>query len=709
MEQILSGIISGKELDKECRKRSVKYIYTKVQESELQSYLDQGWEKYRRPSKNYNRLRKLKDIGPRFEDEVWCTFKRLGFNEMNKQNFVVPRFGSEITKQIDVFMRDEQCICIVECKSAEIPHTKKYLDKDIDQINGIRHELELSIFSHYKKNGIKSKFKVAWILTLKNIDINENDQERAKKSNVYILDENNVDYYCELSKHFGRSAKYQFLGDMFPGREIPDLIEPLPAIKGTMAKETFYSFVIEPEKLLKIGYIAHRAKSNEESITTYQRMAKKSRLKRIAAYIKNKNGIFPTNIVLNIETDRPLRFDVAAGMSGRNAVLGKLYLPNKYKTAWIIDGQHRLFAYSDLEESRTATLPVIAFENLDTNIQAKLFVDINGEQVRVSKNLLNDLWATIHWNSQNPDEQLKAIISRLVKVLNEHQNSPLRDRIIKIGGRKSQTRNITPTAIHDEIKKRNLIGSINSKKAKIIEPGPLFLEDKENTLVRSRDILSGYFNNYIKNETIKKQWDIGSGAGGFICTNSGIVVLIRILSAILVHLEYNEQLHVRTIKTSDLIEKISKYQEPVVMFFSTASPKIIQEFRMQHGEGGYTACTMFLLNEIHKQNCSFNPPGLDQWIKSQNTQNNPKAYELISELEKAIMEYVVKKLKEKFGPDKSQWWRNGIPEKVRDPAAKRADFQGDYDHYENYVDFINWKEIIEDNYDLFGPNFQSSP
>jgi len=433
----LEGLVSGDTLDFAYKRRNVNYVYKKVVKQDLQPFIDEGWEKTGYRSKKFFRLRKLKEVGPGFEDEVWCIFKRMGFNEMNRDdNFVIPRYGTSITKQVDVFAKDEQCICIVECKAAEKPHTKRSLEKDIDQLAAIRHEIELSIFYHYSDPENRKKLKIVWILATKNIDISSNDRERAKQARIRIIDD--INYYSQLSNHFGKSSKYQFLADMLPGIDIPDLIEPIPAIKGTMGGRVFYSFVMEPAKLFKIAYIAHRGKSNEETMITYQRMAKKSRLKKIAGYIHEKEGIFPTNIVINIQTPGSLRFDYAGGMAGKNAILGTLYIPNKYKSAWIIDGQHRLFAYSDLDEAETATLPVIAFENLDPEIQADLFVNINGEQVKVPKSLLVDLWATLHWSSDNPNERLKALTSRLVKVLNEHPQSPFRDRIINIGGRKTK-------------------------------------------------------------------------------------------------------------------------------------------------------------------------------------------------------------------------------------------------------------------------------
>ena len=702
---ILEKLVSENELDQVYKKRNVKFIYKTVVKQDLQPYFDEGWEKTGYKSKKVFRLRKTKDVGSGFEDEVWCIFKRMGFNEMNKgHDFTIPRFDTNIKKQIDVYAKDEQCICIVECKAAETPHTKRSLDKDIDQLAAIRHDIESSIFSHYRDTNTFKKLKTVWIVATRNIDVSENDYERAKQANIKIIDD--IDYYYDLSNHFGNASKYQFLADMFPGIDIPDLIEPVSAIKGNMGKKVFYSFVIEPEKLLKIAYIAHRAKTNEEDKETYQRMAKKSRLNKLAEYIHNKEGIFPTSIVINIESDRPLRFDHAAEMAGKNATLGTLYLPNKYKTAWIIDGQHRLFAYSNLNEGKTATLPVIAFENLEPNIQAQLFVDINGEQVRVPKSLLSDLWATIHLNSKNPSEQIKALISRLVKELNENRNSPLRDRIINIGGRRTKTRNITLTALIDEIYKRKLIGNINSRKSKILSPGPLFVDDLDTTLIRSRDVISGYFTNFIDhNENLRKQWEIGSGEGGYICTNSGLIALIRILNFILIHLEHTDHLDINKMKTSELIDKIFKYQEPVCKFLGSAPSKIIQDFRSQYGEGGFRASTFALVSEINKTYNNFDPQGFQQWVESQNTMNNPNAYTIISNIEKEMMDYITKNLKNEFGEDISEWWHKGVPEKIRLPAMERAQNDGEYYHPEKFVDLIDWSEIINQNFNLLGDLF----
>ncbi|MDY6864960.1 MAG: hypothetical protein SVY15_03180 [Halobacteriota archaeon] len=179
---ILEGLVSGEYLEKAYKKRNVKYVYKKVVKQDLQPFFDEGWEKTGSRSNKFNRLRKLKDVGPGFEDEVWCIFKRMGFCEMNKDNtFSIPRHDTSITKQIDVFAKDGQCICIIECKAAEKPHSKRSLDKDIDQLAAIRHDIELSIFSHYRDPENLKKIKTVWILATKNIDISENDLDEQIK------------------------------------------------------------------------------------------------------------------------------------------------------------------------------------------------------------------------------------------------------------------------------------------------------------------------------------------------------------------------------------------------------------------------------------------------------------------------------------------------------------------------------------------------
>ena len=136
-----------------------------------------------------------------------------------------------------------------------------------------------------------------------NIGLSDNDKERSKQANIQIFDEKDLEYYQQLVHHIGPAARYQMLADMLPGKTIPGLSIRVPAVRTKMGGVFCYTFSISPEYLLKISYVSHRKKGKASDINTYNRMLTKKRLSDIGQYITD-NGIFPTNIVINIEQKR---------------------------------------------------------------------------------------------------------------------------------------------------------------------------------------------------------------------------------------------------------------------------------------------------------------------------------------------------------------------------------------------------------------------
>src|SRR5262249_3655428 len=152
--------------------------------------------------------------------------------------------------------------------------------------------------------------------------------------------------------------------------------------------KTFYNFLISPHDLLRLSYISHMAKASNDDLQTYQRMVKPTRLAAIGRYIDG-GGTFPTNIVINFKRDN-LRFEVREKFE--DTATGILSLPGQYGSAWVVDGQHRLYGYAYAtrpEENDRSVVPVLAYENLPVRDEIDLFVDINTQQVKVSRNLVN--------------------------------------------------------------------------------------------------------------------------------------------------------------------------------------------------------------------------------------------------------------------------------------------------------------------------------
>ena len=166
-------------------------------------------------------------------------------------------------------------IIIVECKSCSgEPPQKGNFKEAIEAIGGKKQ----GIITSLKKLFPGTKHKIKFIFATENYYLSDPDTERLKNYDIVHFDEETVKYYCELTKHLGISAKYQLLGNLFDGQTIPELDNTIPAIEGKMGGHFYYSFSIEPEKLLKFSYVLHRNKANRKLMPTYQRLIKKNRL-----------------------------------------------------------------------------------------------------------------------------------------------------------------------------------------------------------------------------------------------------------------------------------------------------------------------------------------------------------------------------------------------------------------------------------------------
>ena len=230
----------------------------------------------------------------------------------------------------------------------------------------------------------------------------------------------------------------------------------VPAIRGKLGGHQFDCFVATPQMLLPISFVNHRSLNDPDGIPTYQRLVHRTRLRKIGEFVRN-DGYFPTNILVNF--NERVRFDIQFKDEESDTHLGTLYLPARYKSAWIIDGQHRLYGYSGLESKYTKqNLVVLAFENMETIEEANLFVTINHEQKSVPRNLLDDLQGELKWESQIPRERVKAVSARLINCLNADQGEPLYNRIAQQGIRATRETCLTIPALMDGLRRSGLIG-----------------------------------------------------------------------------------------------------------------------------------------------------------------------------------------------------------------------------------------------------------
>src|SRR6185369_13751178 len=423
-------------------------------------------------------VRKPKTHFGMFEDRVWTILARMGFSTLNKPDLKLPYTEDSAIpgKQIDVLAADDETIIVIECKSSESMSGKKHFSKELNE-----YEKVISGGNKVLRKVFSDKHKIRWIFATNNIALSDNDRNRLKELGMVHFNQDDIFYYEQLLNTVGSAAKYQLLAKLFKDQEIPALKNQIPAIRGKMGGFHYYSFSIEPEKLLKISYILHRINVTDED-GGYQRLVTKGRLKEIEQFI-NGGGYFPNSVLLNINTkkDDPLYFDKISCPHHDSALTEPviLHLPKRYHSAFIIDGQHRLYGYSNTKYKAINSIPVVAFENLAAEEQINLFVQINSKQRPVSKNLLTTIGAELMWNSDKYDEALSALMSRLLTDLGTKDESPLYRRII-IGDKKmNSTTCITlDTVIVYSFKKSGFFAKLNKKK--LVETGYLWVDPKKD-------------------------------------------------------------------------------------------------------------------------------------------------------------------------------------------------------------------------------------
>ncbi|MDZ7833533.1 MAG: DGQHR domain-containing protein [Desulfobacterales bacterium] len=699
-------LIDEDKIAKELIKRKKSYIEKtingknkKILEQKANIEAEEGWSILRKNKKSY-RLKKDKPADEQLEDELWSIMAKMEFDELSEGRQFTVNVGKDVSpRQIDVFAKDRESAIFIECTRCETPK-KKNMSSLIEKISSIHPQTARSVSTHY---GRTPKLKVRWIIATRNIEWGEADLAKAAEKKIVVLRDQEIDYYKKLTDHLKKGAKYQFLGHIFAKEKISGLDITVPATKGKMGDKNFYNFLIKPADLMKIAYISHKASRDMEDLETYQRMLVPSRLKKISEYIDD-GGQFPTNIVINIKSKSGVRFDKKEKIG--ESAFGILQLPDMYASAWVIDGQHRLYGYTHskrFKSDENSTLPVLAYENLSPTQEAELFVDINCEQVKVSKSLLVELYANLNWEADKLEDRIAALRSRIVMALDQRKSSPIYGRIKTTSNDKSYYRCLSITSFHEGLKENKFFGDI---KGETITPGPFIDKDikyLEHTLNKSVEILSEYLSLF-KNE-IPAHWELGDAKGGYLCTNNGIRALMKVLKGIFWHLEKNEHLELYLMKPEEIIPYIKTYIEPVVDYFKNASKETMALFRSRQALKGVTNNSLRMMSFIHSEFGDFLPPNLEKYLETMDEEGTKEAQAKIDEIQNRLFNVILKVLKDNFKDDNEEWWYEGVPEPVRRECVKKQDQERGVKNKEQYICLIDYKTIASANWNLFKKYF----
>ena len=653
-----------------------------------------GWQVDRR-LKRKTRVRREKEIDERLENRFWMFLFKLGYPELSDGRaftILIERKGAEpLRKQIDVFGKDDETVIVAECR-ASAKLTKRTLQKDIEEFAKLKGPISSAVRRHY---GLDVKLKIIWLFVTENIIWSAPDKQRALGENIQVITERELRYYAQIAEHLGKAARYQFLAEFLKDQQVPELKgKTVPATKGKLGGKPFYCFVTTPRHLLKISFVNHRSLNDPEGAPTYQRLVSRSRMRDIGEFIK-AGGYFPNNLIINFT--RAVRFDKIVQNEGDAVAFGQLYLPDRYRSAWIIDGQHRLYGFSPIDDKYLdQNVIVVAFEMLPKAEEANLFVTINHEQKSVPKHLLDDLEGELKWGSAVPSERVGAIGSRLINYLNTDVGEPFYNRITQQGMPSTSKTCLTIPALKDALRRSSLLGRVVLNN---YELGALCGRADGETLDRARSAINQYFG--LVRDANLVEWE--SGRDGYLCTNVAVQAYIMLLGSLVKYWEANTAADAREMPVEDIMIEIEEYLKPLIDFLeSSNAAQLKTAFQVPFGSGGPPEYYYRLCKMIKAKYSDFKPEGMEEWEQEQSEEKIQEADIKLKEIVSEMRKYIFDVFRTIHGED--LYWDKGIIDKTVKTAAYAKSLDSEERlPLETYLEIVEMKKVVENrnNWHLF--------
>jgi len=679
------------------RAKKSEYFFKSVDHSLVNEHEKRGW-RVDKELKTKTKLIKDKPLSKIFEDEVWCQFYNLGFQHMSLDETLELPFGKDHKdkKQIDIIAIKEKIVVLVECKSSEkIKKAPSYKD-EFDLLR-----LRLDGFKKTMAQVLGIKVRVKYIFATKNLrlDTESIDFERFKETRSFYYNDSTNLYVSNLIEKYKNAAYYQFLGLIFKKERIDDNKIVIPAIEGDMGGRKYYMFSISPDVLLKIAFVLHRARANISEFPTYQRLLKPQRLKGITKFIDD-GGYFPNSIIVNFNNTKSNKLVFKGNRKGEDtsAKLGLLEIPNAFAIAYIIDGQHRLYGYANSVYKESNTIPVVAFDGLESTEQLKMFMDINENQTKVSADLRLDLEEDLYWDSGVAASRLKALRSSTVKELAYSQSGPLLNRI-SIGEEK---RILGFKAFASALSKSGLMPSARGNK---------YID--ETVLASLYDISNQNHSNEMQKckrkivKLINLCYDfvqddypsIFDRERYFIVSDRGTYAFITLIGSLNIFL-INQKVLNKNSTPIERFESMKKYLNSLLIALSNLDNETENRQLALLGAGADIKWLRFFQSLVNETFPEYNPEELIEWKERNDEDLQIKAAKYAHKIETHMKHVIIRTLKNAF---KDDWeleiakWKNVCVKLASEEELKnyKEGLEKEKVDWKTKFTVMDYKEIIE--------------
>jgi len=261
-----------------------------------------------------------------FENKSWIVVHGLQPSHITTgRDPVIELNKGQFRPDIFAAFADDQLALVVECTYTD---QSSYVTERIVKLKEAKRPLQELLQQEFEG------LRLVCLLCVKDkSSLSVTSTKLAQQSDIRLIDDHELDYFLTLKNAVGIGIKYQFWARVAP-KALQLEHKKVPAIQIKEGKRTTYIFSINAHELLKRALISHRELTDFESkVLGYQRMLKKSKLKSIERYLKERKG-FPSPIIVSLADIGDEKFELAHGSTRKGTGLehvkiGHLVLPTK--------------------------------------------------------------------------------------------------------------------------------------------------------------------------------------------------------------------------------------------------------------------------------------------------------------------------------------------------------------------------------------------
>lgn len=149
------------------------------------------------------------------------------------------------------------------------------------------------------------------------------------------------------------------------------------ALKCTQNGHAFFLAVMKSQDLQEMCFVSRRREDPDKG---FQRLLSEKRAKEIAKYLDENKGVIPSALIVSAQPCAKMEFDDTNN---------RIKIERLPKSLLVLDGQHRLYGMG--MSRNNYEIPVVIFDNLNTQDEIRQFIDINTTQKGVKTALILDI------------------------------------------------------------------------------------------------------------------------------------------------------------------------------------------------------------------------------------------------------------------------------------------------------------------------------